>query len=67
MIVRTVLFICAVIASAAGCAANGDNATASDPQAAGATGRTVVPGSNSTVAGDAAATNDQQKWPMIRR
>lgn len=32
----------------------------------GGTGRTVVPGSNSTVAGDAAATDLQQKWPIER-
>jgi hypothetical protein len=32
----------------------------------GATGRTIVPGSTSTVAGDAEATSQQQKWPVGR-
>ena len=30
------------------------------------TGSTVVPGNNSTIAGDAAATYQQQRWPMER-
>jgi hypothetical protein len=36
-----------------------------NPTVAGATGRTVVPGSNSTVAGDAEATDLQRKWPLV--
>ena len=47
-----------------GCAQ--DNASASDPNVPGATGRTVVPGSTSTRAGDAEATSQQQKWPLSR-
>ena len=30
------------------------------------TGSTTVIGNTSTIAGDAAATNDQQKWPRSR-
>jgi hypothetical protein len=33
------------------------------PSTPGWTGRTVVPGNTSTVAGNAAATELQQKWP----
>ncbi len=33
--------------------------------APGNTGRTKVIGSNSTVAGDAEATYQQQKWPLV--
>ena len=38
----------------------------SNPNVPGATGRTIVPGSNSTMAGDAEATSQQQKWPVGR-
>jgi hypothetical protein len=46
----------------AGCASPSSQVSQS-PNTPGATGRTVVPGSNSTVAGDADATYRQQKWP----
>ena len=51
----------------AGCSqptATATDASASGGSVPGATGRTVVPGSNSTVAGDANATEQQQKWPL---
>ena len=38
--------------------------SASATSVPGATGRTIVPGSNSTVAGDAGATEQQQKSPL---
>lgn len=37
-----------------------------DPNTPGWTGRTVVPGNNSTIAGNAVATEQQQKWPFGR-
>ena len=40
---------------------------AAGPNTPGWTGRTIVPGSHSTVAGDAQATYDQQKWPSGER
>ncbi len=39
-------------------------ATAMNDHTPGWTGRTLIPGNTSTVAGDAAATNSQQKWPF---
>jgi hypothetical protein len=41
----------------------GGEVTALGPSTPGWTGRTVVPGNTSTVAGNAAATELQQKWP----
>jgi hypothetical protein len=41
----------------------GGVAAAANPNVPGATGTTVVPGNNSTVASDATATYNQQKWP----
>jgi hypothetical protein len=49
----------------AGCVSPGD-ASASGPNTPGWTGSTVVVGNTSTVAGDAAATYQQQKWPLGR-
>jgi hypothetical protein len=40
---------------------------AAGPNTPGWTGSTIVPGSHSTVAGDAQATYDQQKWPLGER
>jgi hypothetical protein len=34
----------------------------SDPTVPGATGRTIIPGNNSTIGVDTAATYNQQKW-----
>jgi hypothetical protein len=48
----------------AGCAQRlGGDASAAGPTTPGWTGRTVVVGNTSTIAGDAAATELQQKWP----
>ncbi len=64
---RTVLLLAALIAGPAACvpAANDTGTTqaaASAEQAStpGGTGRTVVPGSNSTISGDAAASERQR-------
>jgi hypothetical protein len=37
-----------------------------NPNTPGWTGRTIVVGNNSTIAGDAVATEQQQKWPLGR-
>jgi hypothetical protein len=47
-----------------GCAQG--NLSAGGPGTPGWTGRTVVVGNNSTIAGDATATENQQKWPLGR-
>jgi hypothetical protein len=49
----------------AGCAPPGD-ASAAGPNTPGWTGRTVVVGNTSTVAGNAEATYQQQKWQLNR-
>jgi hypothetical protein len=50
------------------CAMSTDAAMATaGPNTPGWTGRTIVRGSNSTIAGDAQATYDQQKWPFGER
>lgn len=41
-----------------------DGSASSNGVNPGWTGRTTVPGNNSTIAGDAAATYDQQKWQL---
>lgn len=38
----------------------GGDGAASNPNVPGATGRTIIPGNNSTIAGDAEATRQQQ-------
>jgi hypothetical protein len=48
-----------------GCTAPGDM-SAAGPGTPGWTGRTAVIGNTSTVAGDAGATEQQQKWPLGR-
>ena len=56
-----------VITLLAGCTQDPVTSTiAVGPNTPGWTGRTVVPGNNSTVAGDAVATEQQQKWPLGR-
>jgi hypothetical protein len=37
-----------------------------NPGTPGWTGRTIIPGNNSTIAGNAEATEQQQKWPIGR-
>ena len=54
----------ALVLLASACAQT--SGSASDLNMPGATGRTIVPGSTSTVAGDAEATSQQQKWPLER-
>jgi hypothetical protein len=46
-----------------GCAQS-PNMAATGPNTPGWTGQTVVPGNNSTLAGNAEATYEQQKWPL---
>jgi hypothetical protein len=46
--------------------APGANALAGGSSTPGFTGRTIIPGNNSTIAGDAEATEQQQKWPTGR-
>ena len=54
------------IALLSGCAQPTGASVALTPDTPGSTGRTIVPGNNSSVAGDAAATEMQQKWPIGR-
>jgi hypothetical protein len=56
------LALCALLAACT--QAPPQNANANTP---GYTGNTVVPGNNSTLAGNAQATYDQQKWPYCLR
>jgi hypothetical protein len=51
--------------SVGGCAVQGSQSAAS-PDTPGWTGSTVVSGNNSTIAGNASATELQQKWPLGR-
>ena len=60
--IRSALLLGSTLMILAGCAAPVDMQAARDPNTPGATGRTVVIGSNSTIAGDAGATYYQQKW-----
>ena len=55
-----VILFCLLIAA---CAAPSGNIVAG-PQTPGWTGTQIVPGNNSTIAGDAQATYLQQKWPL---
>jgi hypothetical protein len=65
-------FFCSLVFSAAaialaGCSPHTNTpSAANNPNVPGATGRTVVPGSSSTVSGDAEATELQQKWGVGR-
>jgi hypothetical protein len=57
----------ALLGLPAGCSVAGTDArSTADGSTPGWTGRTVVPGSTSTIAGDAAATDLQQKWGVGR-
>lgn len=44
----------------------GTSMVAANPGTPGWTGRTIIPGNNSTIAGNAEATEQQQKWPIGR-
>jgi hypothetical protein len=59
------LLLSACAPTASNMASNGGTSQASNPNFPGATGTTVVRGNNSTIAGDANATYNQQKWPMV--
>jgi len=63
---RPILLIALLLGTPAGCGAPRTNASGASANAStpGWTGRTVIPGSTSTVAGDAAATEQQQKWQL---
>lgn len=61
---RGFLIAGSALAILAGCTDSGGSAAAADPTTPGATGRTIVRGTNSTIAGDAAATDSQRKWPL---
>jgi hypothetical protein len=65
--IRSAMLLGATLVTFAGCAAPADMKAAQDPNTPGATGRTVVIGSNSTIAGDALATYYQQKWGSYGR
>lgn len=47
-----------------GCTDSGGGGSAADPTTPGATGRSIVRGTSSTIEGDAAATDSQRKWPL---
>jgi hypothetical protein len=66
MMTRSILIASSVLSILAGCSAPGGGQAAQGPNAPGWTGQTQVPGSTSTVAGDAAATDLQQKWGGAR-
>jgi hypothetical protein len=65
-IMRAVLSTCSLLVTLGGCSVThgdaGANQTAEDLNTPGWTGRTLIVGSRSTVAGDAQATYLQQKW-----
>jgi hypothetical protein len=63
MIKRSTLLIVALLAAPTGCSAP-SNQTARNANTPGWTGRTFVPGSTSTLAGNAVATDQQQKWSV---
>jgi hypothetical protein len=61
------LWLAVLLAIPAGCGVTGSGGQAvQGPNTPGWTGRTAVVGSTSTIAGDAAATEQQQKWPVGR-
>jgi hypothetical protein len=62
-IVRLILVAASTVFSLSACTAPGGDGTAATP---GWTGRSVVVGSTSTIAGNAIATEQQQKWPIGR-
>jgi hypothetical protein len=65
---RSILSTAALLIALAACSvpAASDQA-AQNASTPGWTGRTFVVGSNSTIAGDAVATYNQQKWPIGRQ
>jgi hypothetical protein len=64
-LMRACLLLAGLLAIPVGCGGPaGSGVAANDPNAPGWTGRTTVLGSHSTIAGDAAATELQQKWQL---
>jgi len=65
---RSVLLVASLLAMPVGCGVTQTNVSGREaaPTSAtpGWTGRTVVVGSSSTIAGDAVATEQQQKWQL---
>jgi ABC-type phosphate transport system substrate-binding protein len=67
--VRSVVSTAALVVALGGCAGPADvspSQAAENANKPGWTGRTFVAGSTSTIAGDAEATYQQQKWPVGR-
>jgi uncharacterized lipoprotein YajG len=65
MAMSRLAWLAPIVVLLAGCAQPGGT-VAAGPNTPGWTGRTVVPGSGSTVAGNAEATDLQQKWGVGR-
>jgi hypothetical protein len=65
---RSALLLTGLLIAPAGCgtvgSGVGSSQTANNPSTPGWTGRATVVGSHSTIAGAAAATEQQQKWPL---
>jgi|tagenome__1003787_1003787.scaffolds.fasta_scaffold18629107_1 hypothetical protein len=64
---RSFLLIGSLLALLVGCGVGGNGSgsqIAHGPDTLGWTGRTVVVGSHSTIAGNAVATEQQQKWQL---
>jgi hypothetical protein len=64
--IRPILLLGSTLLMLAGCVQPNGGQAMMDPNTPGWTGRTVVPGSTSTIAGDAVATEMQQKWQLQR-
>jgi len=64
-LMRPGLLLAGVLAVPVGCSTVGSTQAANGPNTPGWTGRTTVVGSHSTVAGNAEATEQQQKWPLM--
>jgi len=61
---RALFTAACLIAPLAGCGGNQTTAGVADKSTPGWTGSTFVVGSNSTIAGNAVATDMQQKWQI---
>jgi hypothetical protein len=64
-LMRLSLVFAGLLAIPVGCGMSGTGSSQAvgTPSTPGWTGRTTVVGSHSTIAGDAVATEQQQKWP----
>ena len=65
-LMRSPLLFAGLLAVPVGCGVSGTDGSqaANTPSTPGWTGRTTVVGSHSTIAGDAVATEQQQKWQL---